>query len=396
VASAPIKLAFPLIGRGRWTGGVVYLRNTLSVIRSRLASAVEASVFLSPEENTKFGAELSPLINGRLLVDPVFGQSGRAGSLARALLTGRDAALEARLCAAGMDAVFEVGQFYGARFRLPVMSWLPDFQHRHMAQMFSRFNWWRRDLGLAAQVRSRKVLIVSSLAALRDMEHFYPRSRGRGRVVRFAIDLDVGAYLGRGPEMRQIYELPARFFYLPNQFWRHKNHAIIVSALARLRDRSELEAIPPVVLSGLNRDLRDPNHFGALMQAAQAAGVTSHFRYLGLIPYHHVLCLAGSCDALVNPSLFEGWSTPIEEAKALGAPLLLSDIPIHREQAPSARFFDPHSSESAADALLALARLPTPPRATVDNLRAAQDQRLNEHAGALRQAIEAAVSGSAA
>jgi glycosyltransferase involved in cell wall biosynthesis len=375
---------------------VVYLRNTLSVIRSRLSSAVEASVFLSPEENAKFGAELSPLVDGRVLVDAAFGQSGRGGSLARAMLTGRDAGLEVRLTAAGMDALFEVGQFYGARFRLPVMSWLPDFQHRYMPQMFSRFNWWRRDLGLAAQVRSRKVLIVSSLTALRDMQRFYPRARGRGHVVRFAIDLDVGVYMGRGAEMRRTYELPARFFYLPNQFWRHKNHAVLIAALARLRERSELQTIPPVVLSGLSRDLRNPGHFEALMQTAQAAGVASHFRYLGLIPYHHVLCLVGSCDALLNPSLFEGWSTPIEEAKALGAPLLLSDIPIHREQAPTARFFDPHSSDEAADALLAIARLPPPPRATVDSLRAAQNQRLDEHAGALRQAIEATISGSAA
>lgn len=394
MTAPPIKLALPLIGRGSWTGGLVYLRNTLRVIRSLLAPAVEASVFLSPEENDRYGAELAPLVGGRVLVDAAFGMSGRGGSLARALLLGRDSALEQRLIAAGVQVVFEVGQFYGARFRLPVMAWIPDLQHRHMPQMFSRFNWWRRDLGLAAQVRSRKALIVSSRTALEDMWRFYPRAHGRGNIVRFAIELDLAAYVGRGLEMRQRYDLPQRFFYLPNQFWRHKNHAVVVAGLARLRQRAQLEQVPPVITSGLNRDLRNPGHFEALMQSAQAAGVASHFRYLGLIPYEHVLSLAASCDALLNPSLFEGWSTPIEEAKAVGAPLLLSDIVIHREQAPAAQFFDPHSAEAAAQALLAVARQPVPPRPSLQALRVAQDKRLHRHASELRAAIEVAIGRS--
>jgi glycosyltransferase involved in cell wall biosynthesis len=38
--------------------------------------------------------------------------------------------------------------------------------------------------------------------------------------------------------------------------------------------------------------------------------------------------------ALINPSLFEGWSSTVEEAKSLGKRIILSDIPIHREQNP--------------------------------------------------------------
>jgi glycosyltransferase involved in cell wall biosynthesis len=36
----------------------------------------------------------------------------------------------------------------------------------------------------------------------------------------------------------------------------------------------------------------------------------------------------------INPSLFEGWSTTVEEAKALGKFIILSDIKVHREQNP--------------------------------------------------------------
>lgn len=39
--------------------------------------------------------------------------------------------------------------------------------------------------------------------------------------------------------------------------------------------------------------------------------------------------------------VFEGWSTVVQDSKALGKPLLCSDIAVHREQAPNALGFFP-------------------------------------------------------
>lgn len=38
--------------------------------------------------------------------------------------------------------------------------------------------------------------------------------------------------------------------------------------------------------------------------------------------------------AIINPSLFEGGSTTVEEAKSLLKVIILSGIPVHREQNP--------------------------------------------------------------
>ncbi len=45
-----------------------------------------------------------------------------------------------------------------------------------------------------------------------------------------------------------------------------------------------------------------------------------------------MLVLLAHAVAVINPSRFEGWSSSVEEAKALGKPLIVSDIPVHREQ----------------------------------------------------------------
>lgn len=387
-----IRIAFPLIGRGAWTGGQVYLRNTLRLIGGRLGKQVEASVFLSPEENEKFGAELSPLVDGRIIVDNACASAGRGKRLARTLITGHDSKLAGLLRHAATDVVFEVAAFYGARFPIPVISWMPDFQHAHMPHMFTRTNRWRRDIGFRAQITAGRTIMISSETARTDLERLYPKARRRNHVVRFAIDMDLEAPFARTEDLRALYDLPRRFFYIPNQIWRHKNHAVVIRALARAKAQGGLTRLPPVIFSGLNKDPRNPEHFNELMAEARNAGVGEYFRYLGLIPYDHVMGLVAACDALINPSLFEGWSTPIEEAKALGAPLILSDIPIHREQAPAARFFDPASPDEAARVLLDTGARPAITRPPLATLAAAQQQRLDAHAASFLNVVTAATT----
>jgi hypothetical protein len=53
--------------------------------------------------------------------------------------------------------------------------------------------------------------------------------------------------------------------------------------------------------------------------------------------------------AIIQPSLFEGWSTVVEDAKALNQWILLSDIPVHREQIQNnVDFFEPKNSSMLA------------------------------------------------
>jgi glycosyltransferase involved in cell wall biosynthesis len=387
----PINLAFPLLGRSVWTGGYIYLKNTLRLINSHLSNEISASVFLSPEEAEKYGAELSALVDGRLIIDPAITVAGRGGSLVQALLTGRDKKLLQLLISHKIDVVFEHASFYGAQFGLPVVSWMPDFQHRHMPEMFGRGNWWRRDLGFRAQIRAGRTIMLSSQSARDDLERFYSAAKGRGNVVRFAIEMDIAGYVERAKIVRQTYGLPERFLFLPNQFWRHKNHKTVVAALDILKSQNTLKSVLPIVLSGQGKDPRNPKHFDQLMQQVSDLGVTSHFNYLGLIPYDDVLALNAACDVMINPSQFEGWSTPIEEAKAFATPLLLSNIPIHREQWPEARFFDPLDARALASHLVEISQSPAAPRKPVADCVAAQNKRLEDHAQALLNTLKSAL-----
>ncbi|CCV12479.1 glycosyltransferase family 1 protein [Mesorhizobium sp. STM 4661] len=383
-----ITVGFTLIGRGSWSGGESYLRNMLSVIASELRGKVQAKLFLTPEQHSSLGASFDHMLAAPAIVDErVTGAGlGRRGLIA--LVGGTDRAFADLVVAQGIDVVFEVAQWFGNRFPVPVVSWIPDFQHRRLPHLFPRRAWWRRDLGYRLQTSGNRAIMLSSGDALADCETFYPVSRSKTAVVRFAIDLDPGPVLARADGARQAHGLPERFFFLPNQFWVHKNHRLVVEALKHISQIGALDSLPPIVLSGRTTDPRDPTFFKRLMDLVETDGLASHFRHLGLIPYDDVLALIGAADYLLNPSHFEGWSTTVEEAKSLGTPMLLSDIPLHREQAPDALFFAPDSAEALAQRLMEVGRRPRPVRENVALLQGRQQKRRRDYAAALLALFE--------
>ncbi|MEJ7138196.1 glycosyltransferase family 4 protein [Amphibiibacter pelophylacis] len=229
---------------------------------------------------------------------------------------------------------------------LPTIAWIPDFQHVHLPHFFSTSELASRDSQFKTILDRSDLVIVSSFAARDDLAEFSPSHLDKARVLQFCSmrpDLDANGE----EDLTSLYGLADQFFYLPNQFWAHKNHRLAVEALARLRERWPQSQI---VCSGALSDYRNPAHIEALRYRIAELGLQDAFKLLGLIPYKHIFRLMLQSSAVINPSHFEGWSTTVEEAKAVGVPLLLSNLPVHREQCPAgeALFFSPDDSDDLA------------------------------------------------
>jgi glycosyltransferase involved in cell wall biosynthesis len=208
-----------------------------------------------------------------------------------------------------------------------------------MSEMKKRDGWIRRLCEKSA------VIIVSSAEAARDMARFFPESAGRVRVLHF-VARDAGACkISDVRSVKSRYGITGQYFIVANQFWAHKNHRLIIDALKRFSG-------PPgfiVVATGSALDYRDSGYFARLMDYAASSGVSDFLKVTGVVPYEDLRVLIEGSMALINPSRFEGWSTPLEEAKASGKKSLLSDIPVHREQCPErAVFFAPDDAEGLA------------------------------------------------
>ena len=344
-----IRVAFTLIGGSQWTGGHTYLVNLFTALRDHASERIRPVLFAGTDVEPDVIVELANLLPDRVIYSDVFNQSSKRRRLIRSFTVGVDSEALKVFRAHRIDAVFEAASFHGWRFPLPCLAWIPDFQHRQLPHMFSKEAYWKRELGLQAQVRAGRTILLSSEDARRDCRQFLPQAEGRMVVASFAVKSQMTPD-AHDPQLLGKYGLPDQFIYFPSQFWKHKNHIRVIDALKLLKE----ESFPAVVAaSGNPRDPRHPEHYEFLQRSVKEYGLSDSFRFLGMIPFPDLLGLMRLCTALINPSLFEGWSTTVEEAKSLGTPLLLSNLRVHVEQAQAdaAIFFDPYSPTDIAAAI---------------------------------------------
>ena len=321
-----IRVGFPPIGGQAWQGGRNYLRNLLlatSLIEDRRIQPVLMSRAGEADDLTLEGVESfvreGLLASARLV---------RASELGR-YLVGRDLVEERWLARARIDVLSHGGPL--GRTRVPWIFWVPDLQHRRFPEFFGRFERRLRDSIYRGALRDAAVVITSSTSARDDLVRAYGTSGAPMRVLHFVSSPRVDE--ARLPTREQL-GAPPRYFHLPNQFWKHKNHAVVIEALA-----SAPEVV--VLATGASEDYRNPGHYEALMTRVRRLGLSDRFRHLGMVSHDELVALMRHSVAIINPSLFEGWSSTVEEAKSLGKRVLASDIAVHREQAPERGSFFP-------------------------------------------------------
>jgi glycosyltransferase involved in cell wall biosynthesis len=346
---APLRLAFTHISRRLWAGGYNYQSNLFAALDKYCEGEIAPVLFAGEQDDREEVAALAAIPGVVVVRSPAFDR--RRASLLSALALGLDKPAVRAFRGAGIDVVFESARFFGWRLPIPAIAWFPDFQHRRLPHLFSRAAFWRRDLGFRAQIISRRRILLSSNSAMRDLRAFYPDMSNNIAVVQFASEPPANALAADPSEVLARYGLPARFFYFPGHLWRHKNHPLVIEALALLKQRG-LDVV--MVASGSVEDPREPGYFAGITEQIRRHRLEASFRHVGMIPLAHVYALLRSAVALINPSKFEGWSTTVEEAKSFGVPMILSDLDVHLEQTNGlARYFGVDDASALAAHLAA-------------------------------------------
>lgn len=342
---AVIRVGFVMAGLGQgWLGGVSYFRNLFGALADLPGRRVEPVLIVGPDDPADALAALgdfefirTPLVDTKSPWWP----ARRAAQLA----LGRDFIFERFLRAHRVDVLSHSG-YLGRRCSIPSLAWIPDFQELHYPGFFSEPERAARALNALRCSRHASKLILSSESAQADLARISPEGAQRSAVLRFVATVPDPSTLPPLADLQARYGFDAPYFHLPNQFWAHKNHIVVIEALARLRaqGRSAL-----VLATGNPSDHRQPEHVKMLLERARALGVADLFVPLGMLPYADLMALMRHSVAIINPSLFEGWSTTVEEGKSMGKRVVLSDIPVHREQAPARGvYFQPNEPEQLA------------------------------------------------
>lgn len=370
-----VGFVFAFQDRG-WLGGISYYRNLLWAIALLEARRIEPIIFTGERTPADLLEGLPPfrVVRTALLDDR---HPSRLARQAWFRATGRDAWFERRLAREGV-AVLSHHRPLGRRSRVPTLGWIPDFQHLHLPELFTADDIAQRERLFEGICRGSARILVSSHHARGDLQRRHPADAARARVLQFvaSLDTDAGAQATAVPELERRYGFSGPYFHLPNQLWVHKNHRVAIEALRVLKERGQRAT---VLATGNTLDPRNPEYCSQLQHSIAQAGLEDSFRILGVVPYADLLGLMRGAVALINPSRFEGWSTTVEEAKSLDKRILLSDIPVHREQAPArGSYFAPDDAEALADgiaAVLAERHAEDVPGANAEHGRADLDER---------------------
>lgn len=209
--------------------------------------------------------------------------------------------------------------------------WIPDFQEYHLPEFFNNNKDerdWRYNFGKYV-AKNNLPLVVSSKDAKKDFNTIYPFNKSTVTVIPFAVSHPEYIHLDI-EQLKEKYHLKTPYFFSPNQFWKHKNHTVVIEAARILKEQGVTDF--RVAFSGKESDFRNPTYVSELKENVKKYGLENQILFLGFIDRSEQLQLMNHAVSIIQPSLFEGWSTVIEDAKSMNQNIVASDLDVHKEQ----------------------------------------------------------------
>jgi hypothetical protein len=336
-------------GGADWIAGVVYLENIVRAVVAMDVSRPELCFISSPDQQLGRGSNLP------LDVPEYFYTHRSHQPWARAAWNSVKSrhfprTLETLASRIGLSVLFPIQAAPSEGLPVPWVGWIPDFQHKRRPEFFSVADRARRDVRFRRIVDEAPHVIVSSEDARADLMRWFPTTDARVSVLQFRTVLDPRWFDLNPLTVARQFDLPPKYLTYPSQFWVHKNHRTVLAALSLLRARGRTDIM--LVCTGREYDYRCPEYADALKEEIARRGLQSQVRLLGLLDRATQIQIMRTSAAVVQASFFEGWSALVEDSRALGKRLFISDIPVHREQDPGdAAYFDPDSAEQLADVI---------------------------------------------
>ena len=127
------------------------------------------------------------------------------------------------------------------------------------------------------------------------------------------------------------------FFFHVSNLAPHKNTAFAVRVLKEFLTIHPESRHALLFAGGANA----PNQPPDFMVVAADMGIADRVRYMGRVSDEQLAALYRGCDAVLFPSLTEGWGLPVAEAAACGARVLATEMPAARATGAEVLALDP-------------------------------------------------------
>lgn len=337
-----MRIGILLTGDYGWAGGLYYSLNIIKLLREAAAAGQKLRVVVivnnatPPElidEVKNAHVEIVNLDHKSLLYKAYCKIAGK--------LTKSNVRFINDVNALRLDVLYPLISYEDAHQKIncKIYYWIYDFQHKFLPALFTADEIRKRDTTFQQIAEKAQHIVLSSEDAKKHFYEFYPQSKANVSVYKF-----ISLIRKVAAEEKLPAGIPENYYMVCNQFWPHKNHLVVLKAMALLLARKEPVH---VVFTGKYDDLRNKAYVDELQNYIAENGLQPFVTLTGFISRAEQTLLMQNARAMIQPSFFEGWSTVIEDAKALNKFLIVSDISINREQVSESVLFFTPSDESA-------------------------------------------------
>ena len=140
-----------------------------------------------------------------------------------------------------------------------------------------------------------------------------------------------------------------RYLIYPANFWRHKNHEMLLTAFG-MACHEGLATDIKLVCTGAPGERQE-----WIMKAAHSMNLGDRIIFPGYIPNTELATLVTNSAGVVFPSLYEGFGMPVIEAMATGVPVACSNrTSLPEVAADAAILFDPRVPTQIVQAIISL------------------------------------------
>jgi glycosyltransferase involved in cell wall biosynthesis len=341
-----LKLGILFNFRQGWMGGIIYILNLIRILDFLDDEKKPDVILFYRSDLKKFVDEIKyPYLRSIEWSFP----SINKGYL-KSLLTGRNLFVNKILKEFDLDGIFPMLDYpVRTKSKTKLVAWYADLQHEYFPEFFTRTRLMKRTARIKLLLRNSDDLVVSSKAVADDFQKFFKLRKDLNvHIFHFASVIDDIA----GTNIEKLilkYKLPSKYFMISNQFHKHKNHKVVLDAIALLKEKG---VIINCVITGRFPDETYSPYLKELHNIINNNQLNEQTRFLGVIPRADQLLLMKHSQAVLQPSLFEGWSTVIEDAISLQVPVIASDIPVNIEQlGENGVYFNPHNPDELVSIL---------------------------------------------
>lgn len=339
-----------------WNGGLNYHRNLFRILQE--SGRFEPVVFTPPKVYSRLVQEFPGV---EIIQDRLLATESIRNKLLRFCMffLGFSVFLESLLMKNGVQVLsHNECYFLNSWSKVPMAAWVADFQWLHFPEHYESVakSLEHTKVCIRYLVKYCKVVVVSSFDAKKDLLAFAEGTpETKIRVLQFvagAPQSDGESILRDSSSIDLAKNGDRPYYVVCNQVWAHKNHLLVLRAFKVLHQRHGNGLPFRLICTGEIHDFRSKSTFLELEKFLSLNNLENFVTFTGSLPYRDVVVLQQMSLAIVQPSLFEGWSTAVEESKNIGKKMILSDIPIHREQNPrNSVYFDPYSDMDLAEKL---------------------------------------------